>query len=474
MGRGQQILMKTHVAVLPSVGLGHIIPLFEFAKRLVVHHGIRVSLLIVTTSEPSAAEDHLLCSPVPPDLHIVKLPPVDVDKVLPSDGKLVLTRLCVITDESLRSLKSVLVALGKPKALVMDLFTTQAFDVCNELSIPAYVFFTTSAAFSAFVLYLPKLDSEVECEFIDLLEPIQVPGCTPVRPQDLLDQVRNRKIDEYKWFFHHMSRLPLASGIFLNSWEDLEPVSINAIKENPFFKQIPAPPVFPIGPLIKQEETLSRTDVECLEWLDKQPPDSVIFVTFGSGGTLSVEQQTELAWGLELSQQRFIWVLRKPTDVAGAGTFFNTRSEVNDPKAYLPEGFLNRTQGVGLVVPSWAPQVSILAHPSTGGFLSHVGWNSSLESIAHGVPMIAWPLYAEQRMNAVLLEEDIGVAVKLKGEEGQTVFGRGQIERVVRMVMEGEEGKVIRSRAKELKQSAVKSLSPNGSSYGLLSCVAKQ
>ncbi|XVE53348.1 hypothetical protein DITRI_Ditri02bG0197100 [Diplodiscus trichospermus] len=370
---GNQTLMKPHVAIVPSFGLGHLIPLFEFAKNLVVRHGIRVSLLVVTTNEPSAAEDQLLSSPIPPDLHIAKLPPVDVDKVPPSDGKLILTRFCVITDESLRSLKSVLVAIGKPKALVTDLFTTQAFDVCNEFSIPAYVFSTTSAAFSAFLLYLPKLDSEVECEFIDLPEPIQVPGCTPVRPQDLVDQVRNRKIDEYKWLIHHMSRLPLASGIFLNSWEDVEPVSINALKENPFFKQIPAPPVYPIGPLIKQEETLSRTDVECLEWLDNQPSDSVIFVTFGSGGTLSVEQQTELAWGLELSQQRFIWVLRKPTDAACAGTFFNTGSEVNESKAYLPEGFLNKTQGVGLVVPSWAPQVSILGHPSTSGFLSHFG-----------------------------------------------------------------------------------------------------
>ncbi|XVF03445.1 hypothetical protein REPUB_Repub04eG0262200 [Reevesia pubescens] len=248
------VVGKPHVAVLPSIGMGHLIPLFEFAKRLVVYHGIRVSFLVITTNAASAspAQDQLLCSPqLPSDLHIVKLPPVDVDKVT-SDDMLVLTRLCVITDESLRSLKSVLVALGKLKALVTDLFTTQAFDVCDELSIPAYLFSTTSVAFSAFMLYLPKLDSDVECEFIDLPEPIQVPGCTPVRTEDLVDQVRNRKIDEYKWFFHHISRLPLATGIFLNSWEDLEPVSIKAIKENPFFKQIRTPPVYLIGPLIKQ------------------------------------------------------------------------------------------------------------------------------------------------------------------------------------------------------------------------------
>ncbi|MBA0689256.1 hypothetical protein Goari_006991 [Gossypium aridum] len=399
---------KPHVAVLPNLGLGHLIPQLEFAKRLVVHHGIHVSLLLITTNEPSPAQDQLLSSShLPPDLHIVPLPPVEVDKKIINDGDvLVLTRICVITDHSLRSLKSVLIALGKPNALVTDIFATQAFDVCKELLIPTYVYVTTSAAFSAFMLYLPKLDSDVNCEFIDLSEPIQVPGCSPIRTHDLLDQARNRKIDEYKWLLHHFSRLPLASGIFVNSWKDLEP-----------------------------------------------PPDSVIFVTFGSGGTLSFEQQTELAWGLELSQQRFIWEVRKPTDSTGAGTFFNAgEANENDPKVYLPEGFLDRTQG---------------------GFLSHCGWNSVLESIVHGVPLVTWPLYAEQRMNSTMLVEDIGVAIKPKMEAGQqTIVGRKEIERVVRMVMEGEEGKVIRSRVKELKASATKELDSSGSSYESLSCVA--
>ncbi|PPR90076.1 hypothetical protein GOBAR_AA30606 [Gossypium barbadense] len=303
---------------------------------------------------------------------------------------------------------------------------------------------------------------------------VGVPGCSPIRTQDLLDQARNRKIDEYKWLLHHFSRLPLASGIFVNSWKDLEPVSIKSIKENPFFKQIPTPPIHPIGPIIKQEETLSVIDVECLKWLDKQPPDSVIFVTFGSGGTLSFEQQTELAWGLELSQQRFIWVVRKPTDSTSAGTFFNAgETNENDPKVYLPEGFLDRTQGMGFVVSSWAPQVTILGHHSTGGFLSHCGWNSILESIVHGVPLVTWPLYAEQKMNSTMLVEDIGMAIKPKMEAGQqTIVGRKEIEKVVRMVMEGEEGKVIRSRVKELKESATKALDSSGSSYESLSCVA--
>ncbi|GMN70749.1 hypothetical protein TIFTF001_055460 [Ficus carica] len=130
---------------------------------------------------------------------------------------------------------------------------------------------------------------------------------------------------------------------------------------------------------------------------------------------------------------------------------------------------------MGLVVPSWAPQMAVLRHEATGAFWSHCGWNSTLESVANGVPMIAWPLYAEQRMNATVLEEDIGVAVKPVVEAGKEVVTRDEIERVVRMMIEGEERKALRCRAEELKESAAKALSsPGGSSFESLSRVVKE
>ena len=314
----------------------------------------------------------------------------------------------------------------------------------------------------------------MECEYVDLPESVQVPGCTPIRIEDLPDQVRNRKIDEYKWVLFHFNRTPLATGIFLNSWEDFEPASLKAIREHPFYKQIATPPVHPVGPLIKEDEPLTELGAKCVAWLEKQPLDSVLFVSLGSGGTLTNAQLTELAWGLELSQQRFILVARKPTDGSASGSFFNVDGDVNDPKAYLPEGFIERTKGVGLVVPSWAPQVAVLRHPSTGAFLSHCGWNSTLESITYGVPMIAWPLYAEQKMNAAMLVEEVGVAVKPTVGEGKGVVEREEIERMVRMVMEGEEGKAIRGRAKELEHSASQGLNFGGSSYESLFRVVKE
>ncbi|KAL5777958.1 hypothetical protein ACOSP7_010884 [Xanthoceras sorbifolium] len=469
-----ETIIKPHVAVLPSPGMGHIIPLFEFAKRLVVHHGIRVSFLVINSDEDSAAKDYFLRSTaLPSGLDVVDLPPVNVSAII-RDDMLLLTRICVMVEESLKSLKSLLIELGKPEAVVIDLLCTLAFEVCSDLSIPVYSFFTPSTAFLTFSLYLPTLDREVEGEFVDLPEPIPIPGCSPVRPEDLLDQVRDRNNDQYRWYLAHMSRLPLAAGIMLNTWEELEPVSLKAIREHPFFLQIPTPPVYLVGPMIKQDEPLSSSDEECLAWLDNQPSDSVLFIALGSGGTLTTKQLIEMARGLEISQQRFIWVLRRPDDAVASSTFFNVGSDVNDPISYLPEGFLEKTQEVGLVVKSWATQVAILRHPSTGGFLSHCGWNSVLESITHGVPIIAWPLYAEQKMNAAMLTEEIGVAMKpVKGPE-ETVVRREEISRVVRLLMESKEGKLIRCRVKELQDSARRAPDIDGSSYNSLSCLVEK
>ncbi|KAG5543572.1 hypothetical protein RHGRI_016346 [Rhododendron griersonianum] len=190
----------------------------------------------------------------------------------------------------------------------------------------------------------------------------------------------------------------------------------------------------------------------CLSWLDNQPPGYVLFISFGSGGTLSYDQLNELALGLEMSEQRFIWVVRSPSDTAG---------------------FVDRTKGYGLLVPSWAPQAQILSHRSTGGFLTHCGWNSALESVVHGVPLIVWPLYTEQKMNAVMLTEEVKVALRPKvGENG--IIGRVEIAKVVKGLMEGEEGKQVQTRMRDLKEAAERVLSADRSSTRSLAELAQK
>ncbi|MCE3051634.1 hypothetical protein HAX54_050388 [Datura stramonium] len=115
----------------------------------------------------------------------------------------------------------------------------------------------------------------------------------------------------------------------------------------------------------------------------------------------------------------------------------------------------------------WAEQVEILSHPSVGGFLMHCGWNSIVESVMNGIPMIAWPLYVEQKMNANMLTEELGIAVRPMVLPTKKVVRREEIETTVRMIMQNEQGKAMREKAmrekvKELKMSAENALSKGG------------
>ena len=231
------------------------------------------------------------------------------------------------------------------------------------------------------------------------------------------------------------------------------------------------PPLYPVGPLVQTGTASSANglDLECLAWLDKQQVASVLYVSFGSGGTLSQEQITELAFGLELSNHKFLWAVRAPSNVANA-TYIGEQKHV-DPKEFMPCGFLERTKEKGMVFPSWAPQIQILSHSSVGGFLTHCGWNSILESVLKGVPFITWPLFAEQKMNAILLCECLKVGVRPRvGENG--LVERAEIVTVIKCLMEEEEGKKMRERMNELKEAATNGLKQDGASTKNFSRVA--
>ncbi|KAK6138543.1 hypothetical protein DH2020_027710 [Rehmannia glutinosa] len=186
---------------------------------------------------------------------------------------------------------------------------------------------------------------------------------------------------------------------------------------------------------------------ECLEWLDKQEPKSVIYVSFGTTITLSDEEIKELALGLEQSKMKFIWVLR---DADKCDVFDGQVRRVE-----LPQGFEERLEGVGLVVRDWAPQPQILAHPSTGGFMSHCGWNSCLESITMGVPIAALPMHTE------ILK--IGVVVR-EWKQRTEVVRASTVENVVKRLMASEEGDEIRKRAGELSAAVRRATQEGGAS----------
>ncbi|VVB06867.1 unnamed protein product [Arabis nemorensis] len=195
-----------------------------------------------------------------------------------------------------------------------------------------------------------------------------------------------------------------------------EPNAIKALQEPGFDN----PPVCPIGPLVNNgNQEGNRVE---------------------PGGTLTCEQLNELALGLVDSEQRFLWVIRSPSGAANS-SFFNSHSHT-DPLTFLPPDFLERTKDKGFVIPSWAPQAEVLAHPSTGGFLNHCGWNSTLENIS--------------------------VALRARaGDDG--VVRREEVARVVKGLMEGEEGKRVRNKMKMMKEGACRVLTDDGSSTKALS-----
>jgi coniferyl-alcohol glucosyltransferase len=351
-----------------------------------------------------------------------------------------------------------------------------ALPMARDLHMSSYVFFATSAWFSAVNIYLPFITKEAFSRHANDHEPLLIPGCEPVRFEDTLETFVAPWGPIHEGYVETTKEILSVDGILMNTWQDLESETIKAVTENGILGGFAKGPVYPIGPLVRTIESGEKMEGEkfILSWLDQQPDESVIYLSFGSGGTMSEGQMRELAYGLELSKQKFIWVVRQPMEEDAYAAFFNT-GKVGDGLAvvdYLPEGFVNRTRGMGICVPIWAPQAAILKHPATGGFVTHCGWNSVLESILNGVPMVAWPLYAEQKMNATLLSEKLGVAVRVKATNGGIVC-REQIAKLIRRVMVDEDDISMRVKVKEYKLSGEKALSMFGSSHKSFCQMAK-
>ncbi|WVZ26282.1 hypothetical protein V8G54_004826 [Vigna mungo] len=443
----------THVVLVSSPGLGHLIPVIELAKRFVLLHNFKVTVIAVT-SKTSPAEAQILNSLLTPSLcHLIDIPSPDINALV-AQNDAVVTRLCVVMSEAKLAIRSILSEITPlPSAVIVDLFSTETIPIARE----------------------------VEGQYVDQTEPIKIPGCKPVRPENVFEPMQDRNDRQYTEYLKIGKGILQSDGVLVNTWEELQREELEALREGGSLSEAlnMKIPVYAVGPLVREPELETNSSTESLvTWLDQQPSQSVVYVSFGSGGTISSEQMKELAWGLELSEQRFLWVVRPPIEGIADAAFFTTGSSgIDEVAKYLPDGFVSRTREVGLLVPDWAQQVTILSHRSIGGFLSHCGWGSTLESITNGVPLIAWPLYAEQRMNAALLAEELGVAVRPRVLPTKKVVHREEIAEMVRKVIEGVEsvkGNRLRERAKEVQQSSMKALSKGGSSLVSLSQVANK
>ncbi|XP_075499023.1 zeatin O-glucosyltransferase-like [Primulina tabacum] len=251
--------------------------------------------------------------------------------------------------------------------------------------------------------------------------------------------------------------IALSSGSLYNSSRELEGKFMGFIENMSETQNKKHWALGPFNPLIltRKNEDVSRH--ESLEWLEKQPPKSVVFVSFGTTTSLADEQIKNLASGLEQSEVKFIWVFRD----ADKGD--NSLAGGRDRRAKLPEGFEERVKERGIVLRDWAPQLEILNHSATGGFLSHCGWNSCMESISMGVPLAAWPMHSDQPRNTVLITEvlKIGVIVKDWARRREVVVAE-TISMALRRLMISKEGEEMRRGAAELSITVRRSVEEGG------------
>ncbi|XP_074317450.1 zeatin O-glucosyltransferase-like [Silene latifolia] len=256
--------------------------------------------------------------------------------------------------------------------------------------------------------------------------------------------------------------LELASASINNTCRLIEDRFIDLFKNLPMNSKIRHFPLGPFNPIEKKinviaEECNNRH--RCLQWLDRQEINSVMYVSFGTLTSMTDEQIAEIAIGLDKSGQKFIWVLR----FADKGDIFTHDETARQPK--LLDKYHQRLKKRGLVVTEWVPQLDILAHPSIGGFMSHCGWGSCVESISMGVAIAAWPITSDQPKNAVLVTEVLGVGIVVREWEHRgTVVVSSTVENAIRKLMQTEEGKQIRKRATELGSRVRASCAKGGSS----------
>lgn len=264
------------------------------------------------------------------------------------------------------------------------------------------------------------------------------------------------KRNEYIWCFPnqpHMQKLffgrssavaqslKISNWILCNSFYELDSLTCDLI-----------PNILTIGPLQTSNHLEDSAinfwpeDSTCLSWLDKQAIGSVIYVAFGSVAVLSQQQLEELALGLESLQQPFLWVVRPDF--------------MNRPHAKLPGGFAERVSDRGKFV-EWAPQEKVLAHPSVACFLSHCGWNSTMEGLTMGVPFLCWPYFADQHQNRNYICDAWKIGLQFF-PDGNGIITRQEIQRQVKALL-NDDG--IKTNALKMKEMAKTSLVEGGSSF---------
>ncbi|XP_021747943.1 LOW QUALITY PROTEIN: UDP-glycosyltransferase 74B1-like [Chenopodium quinoa] len=439
-------ISKPHVVVVPYPSQGHINPLLQFAKRL-ASKGVKATL--ATTKQTMGSISSLR------DVAVEAISDGFDDQGPPKVGSedVFLNSFKSNGSSSLaRIIESYQNTTFPVTCVVYDAFLPWALDVAKDYGLLGAAFFTNAAAVCAIFCCVGNGLIELP------LRPVEVGCALPKMPlfkgNDLPTFLR--KPESYPAYLamklRQFSNVDLADWIFCNSFEDLE----LEITEGIFEKW----PAKLIGPMVPSSYLDGRIEGDigygaslwkplsekCKEWLQNKPKKSVIYISFGSMVSLTQEQMEEIAWALKQSNYYFLWVVR------------------DSQASKLPKEFLEDVEITqkGMVV-TWCNQLEVLAHEATACFVTHCGWNSTLEGLSLGVPMVGVPQWSDQLPDAKFIEEVWGVGVWAK-EDDKGVVRKEHLSECLKEVMEGERSEEIRENALKWKELSKKAVSDGGSS----------
>ncbi|CDP06918.1 unnamed protein product [Coffea canephora] len=435
---------KVHVLVLPYPAQGHINPLLQFCKRLVAK-GVKttfVNSVFVSNSIPADPKSAINFEAIS-DGH-------DEGGYAAAESTgAYLEKLATFGSKKLADLIRKLEDKGEPvQAVIYDSLLTWALDVAKQFGLVTASFFTQTCAVNSIyynvyhgLLPVPLSDSPISLPGLPLLQPketpsfVYLPDSSPAFLHLLVNQFSN--IDQADW-------------VILNNFHKLEEDALNWMAK--LWRVITVGPTVPSIYLDKRLEddigygiNLFKPESSlCINWLNSQPKDSVVYVAFGSWTEIDVEQMEEIASALKETGFKFLWVVRA------------------FEKEKLPSKFAEETSEKGLVV-TWSPQLEVLAHESVACFVTHCGFNSVLEALSLGVPVVAAPQWTDQPTNAKFLVDIWGVGVKADADD-RGIVRRETLVSCISEIMEGEKGKQIKENAIEWKALAKEAIDDGGSS----------
>ncbi|KAH6804740.1 hypothetical protein C2S51_032987 [Perilla frutescens var. frutescens] len=407
------------VLMFPWLGYGHITPYLELAKKLTTK-GFHIYLC--STPATLSSIEKRITQNFSKSIELVPLL-LEVSSDLPAKFHTtnglpphLMVKLKAAFDNSVENLSAILKNL-KPDLLIFDFLQPWAPSVAEAHHIPSVIFITSSSVMTSFMFHHFKNPDTVfpyknirfrdyESGFMD----------------ELLANARDpREREKGSAGVDKSCNIVLITG-----FREIEGKYIDYVSDLVGKKFVP------VGSLVR-EPTLDGGS-EILSWLDKKEAKSTVFVSFGSEFFLSEGDMDEIAHGLQLSSVNFIWVVRFPE---------------GSVQKKLPEWFLEGVGDRGKILEGWAPQTKILAHANVGGFVSHCGWNSVMESIKLGVPIIAVPMHLDQPINARLVEE-VGVGKEVLRDSDGKLCGE-TVAAVINLVVMEAEGAVVRRKAAFMK-----------------------